>query len=834
MNTKLLKRFGSALTVISFFASIFVLAVFFKSHGTAGVFAGFSMISPLKIMLSAVFTALSYLFLVFYDSLAIRYAGQKLGFKRTAAVSFTANAFGNNLGLSILSSSAVRLRLYSLWDFTTQEIGSIIIFCNAAEITGFAALSLLLLNTSLWPAAFHPFIKYSCFSAAVVLGAALILYFIWSSFSKKNFAAFGAVYKPAGFMMAAAQTAVSAIDWSFAGLALFILLPDGSINIYLFFAAYLASEILGIASNIPGGFGVFDAAAISLLSTDSGAASGVISAIILFRLIYYMLPLAMSYVVYGLSEAESARSNIFIKAGEIKDMLSSTPGYVFSFFSFLAGSAAIYISSVPLFQPRTALMQAVFPPLLLGIFAVACALSGAWLIMLTRGLQKNIYSSYNSSLAVYVLISLLLLTQGFSYEAAFLISVIFFIMLFFRDSFYRKAGPFSEKPTAGLFMTTTGVISVCAMLVYLTGSPASGIFSMRGSLPLFSAAVVLLVWIINDIFRPFKPMPHSASGYDIHTAAKIAFDDPDTLAQLALMGDKKLIFSLSRSSFIMYAQCGSHFVALGDPVGPYVEMEELIWKFKKFARQNKGTPVFFNTTDDNLHFYDNSDLNFYRIGEEAKVALEYYPQEKKKDDRLRSLSARLESQGYSFRMMPRNSPPAFYKSAEAVSTDWLKARKLKETGFLIGAFDQEFLKHFHTAAVYKNDTLVLFADILSSMNRDEFRIDMMRSAKGVPDEIEKYLAYKLVAWGKEKHYAFFNLGLAPLPNSEISAFTPALNKAAPALYNHGARFESTRVLKDEKEEFSPSWQPRYIICDNFMQVPSVFSEISLLVEDYKK
>jgi phosphatidylglycerol lysyltransferase len=785
-----------------------------------------------KVLLSFFFTLLSYFFLVLYDVLGVRYIGKKLAFRKCAAVSFTASTFGNNLGLSILSSSAVRLRLYSLWNFAASDIGSIIIFCNAAEAAGFAALSVILLNLTLWPAAYHPFIKYSCFAAGLILAAALAVYLMWSTFSKKVFSAFGVSYKPAGFFMAAGQTLVSAADWIFAAAALYILLPEGSTGFGLFLASYLASEMLGMISNVPGGFGVFDAAAISLLSTN-GAAGGCISAVILFRLIYYIFPLAVSYLVYGLAEAESARSNIFIKAGEIKDLLSSTPGYLFSFFAFLTGSAAILISSIPALQPRLAIIAGIVPSFMPLASSILCALCGAGLIIMTGGLQKNIYNSYLVSLVLLVAVSLLLLTPGMSYEAAFVIFAVFIAMLFFRKNFYRKTSPFNEKPTPGLLLSAAGVIFICAVFVYMTGS-GKNTAALNGVYPLAFAAAALLIWMLAYIFIPYKPMPHEASKYDIDTAAKIAFNDPDTIAQLAMFGDKKLIFSWSRGSFLMYAQCGSHFVALGDPVGPYAEMQELIWKFKNLARHNNGIPVFFNTTGGNLHFYDNMGFNFYKIGEDAKVAIEYYPVDKKKDENLKASALRLEEQGYSFKMMPRNAPPSFYKDASGVSAEWLRTRKLKEAGFIIGHYDQEYLKNFHIAAVYKNGQLVLFADILSSVERDEFRIDMLRCAKGIDEDIEKYLKYKLVLWGKEKHYAFFNLGLAPLSGAGINTYTPPWNMAGAALYNYGSRFVNAWTLRKEREIFSPSWHPRYIICDNFMQVPSIFSEISLLTSGYKE
>ena len=50
-------------------------------------------------------------------------------------------------------------------------------------------------------------------------------------------------------------------------------------------------------------------------------------------------------------------------------------------------------------------------------------------------------------------------------------------------------------------------------------------------------------------------------------------------ANLALLGDKNLLFSRPRDAFIMYARHGRSWVALSDPVGPRSAWTELVWRF---------------------------------------------------------------------------------------------------------------------------------------------------------------------------------------------------------------------------------------------------------------
>jgi phosphatidylglycerol lysyltransferase len=827
MNTKLLRQLGAAFTGILFFASLFILAGYFKK--SSGFPFSFSGISAPRIILSLFFTALSYMSMASYDFLAARYAGKKISLWNAAAVSFAANAFGNSLGLSLLSSSAVRLRLYSLWRFSAAEIARVIAFCEISSFTGFCALSSILIFFPSRSLFFTGRTGAGLAASAAVFVILLAAYLIWGGFSKKEIKAFGYSLNPPGLLTVALQVLFSVLEWASAAAAFFILFSADPSRFVFFLAVFLASEFLAIISNVPGGLGVFEASTVWLLSSSGISGPEILGALVVYRIIYYLLPLACSYIVYGAAEAVHARTNFFKKAGELKDLLSSTPGYFFSCLIFSAGAASMFISCVPYIMPRFGVVSSIMPPLLQPFSAVLLSLCGAGLIMCTRGLQKNLYSSYNLSLGLLAACGALLMINSFSYEAASAFYLILLFMLPFGKNFYRKSGPFTEMPTSGFFYAASGTACLCGLAVYLSPAARGQAAYIQGVLSFFSSGAALAIWMIAYIFIPYKPSPHTSTKYDVNTAASIAFNSPDTLSQLALSGDKNLLFSWSRLSFLMYARCGSRWIALGDPCGPYVELEELIWKFRRLAFSHGASCVFFNVSGENLHFYKNTGLNFYKIGDEARIALEYYPREVAVEGLLKSFTKKLEISGYSFRMMPRNSPPSFYKKIASISDEWLKYHGIKEPGFLIGHFDVEYLRHFHIACVFdRNGQPVCFSDIFTGPEHGEYRMDIIRYSRSAPDGVERFLKYNLILWGKEKHFAFFNLGLAPSNISAINSYTPALNHAAAALFNYGLKLSNGRSLRKSKEEFSPLWNPRYIVCDNFFIVPQVFSEISLL------
>ena len=80
---------------------------------------------------AAAATAADYLLLSAYDLLALVYAGKKLPTIRVVFTSFIAYAFGNNVGLSLLSSGSVRVRLYSQWGLGSADIAKVVAFTAA-------------------------------------------------------------------------------------------------------------------------------------------------------------------------------------------------------------------------------------------------------------------------------------------------------------------------------------------------------------------------------------------------------------------------------------------------------------------------------------------------------------------------------------------------------------------------------------------------------------------------------------------------------------------------------------------------------------------------------
>ena len=89
------------------------------------------------------------------------------------------------------------------------------------------------------------------------------------------------------------QIGIGIVDLGFCALAMYMLVPDEpNIGFVTLAVIFVSATLLGFASHAPGGIGVFDAAMlVALWQFDK---EDVLAGLLLFRLLYYIVPFALS------------------------------------------------------------------------------------------------------------------------------------------------------------------------------------------------------------------------------------------------------------------------------------------------------------------------------------------------------------------------------------------------------------------------------------------------------------------------------------------------------------------------------------------------------------
>ncbi|WP_158815280.1 lysylphosphatidylglycerol synthase domain-containing protein [Methylocapsa sp. S129] len=301
-NRIFLHRLGLAASLAIVSISLFF---FFRTiirvdpHQLEGAFAATGLD---QIALAFALSALSYLALTGYDGLALRHLHVKVPYKLTALASFTSYAVSFTLGFPLITGGAVRYWIYGPAGLSAGKVASL---TAIAGITFWLGMGLIVGIGFLFEAQAIGDINHFHALANQLIGlgviGALVAYFIWVGVRKWR--AKPVVFNLAlpGPVLTLGQMILGVVDVCSAAGVLYVLLPHGHGLAFLTFCAlYSFACMLGIASNAPGGLGVFEA---TMLKGVGGPSESLLASLLLFRAIYYLIPFILAMALLGAHEA---------------------------------------------------------------------------------------------------------------------------------------------------------------------------------------------------------------------------------------------------------------------------------------------------------------------------------------------------------------------------------------------------------------------------------------------------------------------------------------------------------------------------------------------------
>ena len=256
-------------------------------------------------------TVASFLTLGGIETLALRYAARDMRVPRRAAMTtgFVAHAISQSVGFALLTGAAVRLRAYARYRLDTSAIAR-----TSGFVTLTVTLGLLACGAGALLASAQPLILGGRRIHTLLLGISLALvvvaYLAWSALATGDTIGRGRwqLRRPSG-RAALGQLLLSASDWLLTGAVLLALLPVGTgLGFGAMMRAYLLAQTAGMASHVPGGVGVFEAVMITLLAPgDATQRISIVAALVMFRVVYYLLPLVAAVAVGAVTELLPSR-----------------------------------------------------------------------------------------------------------------------------------------------------------------------------------------------------------------------------------------------------------------------------------------------------------------------------------------------------------------------------------------------------------------------------------------------------------------------------------------------------------------------------------------------
>jgi uncharacterized membrane protein YbhN (UPF0104 family) len=278
--------------------------------------------------LAALFVAFGYFTLTFYDLFAVRTIGRDdVPYATAALAGFTSYSVGHNVGASAFTGGAVRYRVYSAHGVSAVEVAKI---CFVAGLTFWLGNATVLgLGIFYAPEAAsainHLPVWFNRLLAGITI-AVLIAYVTWVWIRPRTIGRDGWQVTLPGGPLTFLQIVIGIVDLGFCAAAMYLLLPDQPhINFIMLAVIFVSATLLGFASHSPGGLGVFDAA--MLLALWQFDREDLLASLLLFRLLYYIIPFALALAILGAREIiKGMVSNRVPQLGEIAaDVLVSPP-----------------------------------------------------------------------------------------------------------------------------------------------------------------------------------------------------------------------------------------------------------------------------------------------------------------------------------------------------------------------------------------------------------------------------------------------------------------------------------------------------------------------------
>jgi phosphatidylglycerol lysyltransferase len=837
-----LQRGLPLLGLVLFGFALVVLRRQLAAHHWSEITGHLRSLSPAAVTKAVLLTVAGYGVLTRYDALALQYVGKRIRPVQVVLASFIAYAMSQTLGFALFTGGAIRYRFWSSWGLSAGEIARAVGF-NAITF-GIGIVALVGASLVWEPAALATLIGGHPLAFRLLGGALLLLvagYLLLSLTRLRPLRIIGLQFDIPRPALAAGQLLASCLDWGIAAGVLYVMLPAQGFGFPAFVGIFVLALVVGLASHVPGGLGVFESIMVAALA-GSGNPAQILGSLVAFRAIYFLGPFLIGSLVLLGTETVRHRATL---AGAARWAGRWVPGvvpYATALLTLAAGILLLLSGAIPEEPSRLQWLARLLPLSIIEASHFVASLAGMGLVILAWGLSRRLDGAWLLTLVVLLVGMAASLLKGGNYESATALFFVFLVLLPSRRRFYRRTRLLAE-PLSTEWVLLVGLVLVAVVALgefrYRRVPYSDQLwwrFALHANAPRFLRATVgataLAVGFgLLQLLRPSRRKPAFPSFEGLARVGEIVQGHGSARANLALMGDKAFLFSESGQGFIAYAVSGRSWIAMGDPVAPSSELAELAWEFRTLADRNGAWTVFYEVSPHHLPVYLDLGLTLAKLGEQARVALPGFSLEGSARSGLRRWQRLAERAGASFEVVEPAEVPGVIPELRAISDEWLEAKDAREKGFSLGRFDPAYLQHFRHALVRRNGKIVAFANIWEAPAREEASMDLMRHGRDAPEHVMDFLFINLLLWARDRGYRWFDLGMAPLSGFQRRSLAPLWHRVGGLLYQHGERFYSFKGLRRFKEKFDPVWEPVYLASPGGLALPRVLANLAKLINE---
>jgi glycosyltransferase 2 family protein len=258
-----------------------------------------AVIPPQAYLLAVISTLGAYLALAWYDRIALIHLKREKGISWLfiTVCSFTTYAISHNIGASVFSGGMVRFRAYTAKGLSAAEVAVLVALCSFTFGFGTVLLGGIVLLYE--PEIVTPLVPLSTGITRLIGFGMLsfcVIYTIgsWLQFKPLVIRNFKLEYP--GLSVVWRQWIAAPLELlGAAGIIYFALPGEGNPGFMLVLGAFLLSFSAGLLVQAPGGIGVMEVMFLKVMPSMPSAE--VFAALLVWRLLYLLLPLAISIPV---------------------------------------------------------------------------------------------------------------------------------------------------------------------------------------------------------------------------------------------------------------------------------------------------------------------------------------------------------------------------------------------------------------------------------------------------------------------------------------------------------------------------------------------------------
>lgn len=624
---KQLRHLPALLGVLLLAGAIYVVQKEFRNLKLEDISAALEDIPRTAVVWAFVWTFFSYFVLTFYDRLGTIYAGHKISYGRAAFASFCAYALSHNLGFAAVSGAAVRYRLYAHWGLTPVQIAKTVAFCSLTFGLGGMVLGgcILLIEPESVPFFGERLPHWVMYAIGLGLWGIVGTY-VTLARVLGHVRLFGHEFDLPGFKMAVVQVLLATVDVAVTATIFYALLPptDG-LSWLRFLGVYVASYTAGLAANLPGGIGVFDTAMLLGLSPWLEPPT-ILGAIVVFRLLYYIIPLFLAGSMFAGNELLLRGGAVLSRRAPERVSAPSANRWTEPDFAVAAVTGVVALSGTILLgagilvSPANEVLWS--EPDFIGFANTTAShlvpsLIGAALLVLSIGLSQRVNLAWGATLVLLAAGAFFTAIQG---RWPWIAGMLVFAMMLvapFKSFFYRHArlfsGPLDSGTAIPLIALVGCVIALAAFERHVRFLSAASWWDLvfASGLPnrvRFAIVLVVLLGLVA-VWRLFRPGRVNYLPWTAESRERLrAFGD-----HVPEQADGVVLGEGERAA-LPFIRVGNVLLGIGDPVGPDSDKISAIWRLRDLARQEDLDPAVWSAGPGLLKIYRDLGLTALPLG----------------------------------------------------------------------------------------------------------------------------------------------------------------------------------------------------------------------------